>query len=117
MREKWEGHGIDLENVKKIDFNRESILADIVKETSSEISKLGWRGNGLLLSKRINTILKRKNYISVREERVLKSLVKKFKTTNDKIDFSNFTYYFPGKSETFLRKYYNAIEIKNKTKN
>lgn len=113
LREKWEGHGYDLDSIKKIDLNKDSILSDILSDTSIEIKKLGWRGNKLLLSNRINTILKRKNYISVREERFLRSLVRQTKVTNDKVDFSRFTYYFPGKSEAFLRKYYYSREAQN----
>lgn len=44
--------------------------------------------------------------MSVREDKLLRSLVFKTKAKNECLDFSNYTYHFPGKSETFLKKHY-----------
>lgn len=52
--------------------------------------------------------------MSFREGKLLKRLVSQAKINNEKVDFSTFTYYFPGKSDSFLEKHYYSLFGKSK---
>jgi hypothetical protein len=80
------------------------VLAEIIEDISSEIRKLGWRGSNLTLVNRINTIISKRKFLSVREFRLLRSSIIKAKNSDKGLDFSDLTYYFPGKTDTFLKK-------------
>lgn len=109
MKQKWEGYGYDVSAIKQIDLHKDSVLRDIIEEITIEVAELGWRGDTNALAKRVNTILKKKNSISVREGRMLASLASKAKEEDNRIDFSQLTYYFPGKSCVFLKKHYYSM--------
>lgn len=84
---------------------------DILKETSNRIRNLGWCGTPLLLSIRINNILKRSNKMSVRDTRLLRRLVNKDPEIIESSNFSTLIYHFPGKSEAFLKRHYQRPNI------
>lgn len=63
----------------------------------------------MLFARRINSIIQRKNDISIREEMLLKRLVKRVKKAKRKLNFEDLTYYFPGKSGSFLERCYYMI--------
>lgn len=110
FRQKWEGYGYDIGQINHFDLDRDPVLKDIISEVAIELDKLVKQSNTKFLGKRINKILKRRSVISVREGKLLKSLVFKLKQKDDNIDFSKLTYYFPGKSDVYLKKQYYKVK-------